>query len=220
MLTYKTKNFDLEVKDIDTKQGIISGYFSAFGMKDSDGDIIMPGAFTKSINENGPGSAKNRIKHLFNHNPSQPLGKILELKEDGYGLFYRSQIGNHALGIDFIKMAESGLITEHSIGFNIIREQKANEANEIHEVRLWEGSSLSGWGANENTPLVDMKSLVLIVDELTKRNDLNDKEKEQLIKLTIEQTKDDTTQAEISPEPDYTELLVYLKTINNNLKFR
>jgi hypothetical protein len=95
----------------------------------------------------------------LNHDPSQPLGKIVELKEDGYGLYYRSQVGTHRLGQDFIKMVESGLIGEHSIGFRTLREQKAAEANEIHEVMLFEGSSLTAWGANEYTPILGIKSL-------------------------------------------------------------
>ena len=156
-MIYNYKSFDMNVKDIDAKQGIVSGYFSAFGMVDSDGDIMMPGAFKRSIQDWGP-EAKGRVKHLLNHDPSQPLGKIMELKEDGYGLFYRSQIGTHKLGQDFVKMVESGLIAEHSIGFRTLREQKAAEANEIHEVMLYEGSSLTAWGANEYTPILGIKS--------------------------------------------------------------
>jgi HK97 family phage prohead protease len=157
-MIYNYKHQSLEVKDIDQKQGIVSGYFSAFGMVDSDGDIIMPGAFKRSIQDWGP-EAKGRIKHLLNHDPSKPLGKIMELKEDGYGLLYRSQVGKHSLGQDFIKMVESGLIAEHSIGFRTLREQKSDTANEIHEVMLFEGSSLTAWGANENTPLLGVKSI-------------------------------------------------------------
>jgi HK97 family phage prohead protease len=157
-MIYNYKHQSLEVKDIDQKQGIVSGYFSAFGMVDSDGDIIMPGAFKRSIQDWGP-EAKGRIKHLLNHDPSKPLGKIMELKEDGYGLLYRSQVGKHSLGQDFIKMVESGLIAEHSIGFRTLREQKSDTANEIHEVMLFEGSSLTAWGANENTPLLGIKSI-------------------------------------------------------------
>ena len=156
-MIYNYKSFDGNVKDVDAKQGIVSGYFSAFGMVDSDGDIMMPGAFKRSIQDWGP-EAKGRVKHLLNHDPSQPLGKIMELKEDGYGLFYRSQIGTHKLGQDFVKMVESGLIAEHSIGFRTLREQKAAEANEIHEVMLYEGSSLTAWGANEYTPILGIKS--------------------------------------------------------------
>jgi phage head maturation protease len=38
-------------QDQDLKQGIVSGYFAVFGNKDLDGDIIAPGAFTKTIQE-------------------------------------------------------------------------------------------------------------------------------------------------------------------------
>jgi HK97 family phage prohead protease len=157
-MIYNYKHQSLEVKDIDQKQGIVTGYFSAFGMVDSDGDIMMPGAFKRSIQDWGP-EAKGRIKHLLNHDPSKPLGKIMELKEDSYGLYYRSQVGKHNLGQDFIKMVESGLIAEHSIGFRTLREQKNDSANEIHEVMLFEGSSLTAWGANENTPMLGIKSI-------------------------------------------------------------
>jgi len=157
-MIYNYKSFEANVKDVDSKKGEVSGYFSAFGMVDSDGDIMMPGAFKRSIQDWGP-EAKGRVKHLLNHDPSQPLGKIVELKEDGYGLYYRSQVGTHRLGQDFIKMVESGLIGEHSIGFRTLREQKAAEANEIHEVMLFEGSSLTAWGANEYTPILGIKSL-------------------------------------------------------------
>jgi hypothetical protein len=157
-MIYNYKSFDLEVKDVDTKSGIVSGYFSSFGTLDSDGDIMMPGAFKRSIQDWGP-EGKGRIKHLLNHNPSQPLGKITSLKEDNYGLLYTSQIGTHQLGKDFIKMVESGLIGEHSIGFRTLNEQKSDAGNELRDVMLFEGSSLTAWGANENTPLLGLKKL-------------------------------------------------------------
>jgi hypothetical protein len=157
-MIYNYKSYDLEVKDVDAKNGIVAGYFSAFGMVDSDGDIIMPGSFKRSIQDWGV-DGKQRIKHLLNHNPSQPLGKLTVLKEDNYGLYYESKIGSHQLGKDFIKMVESGLINEHSIGFKTLGEQKGADANEIYDVMLFEGSSLTAWGANENTPLIGMKGI-------------------------------------------------------------
>lgn len=157
-MIYNYKSSDLKFKDVDAKTGVVSGYFSAFGMVDSDGDIMMPGAFKRSINDWGP-DGKGRIKHLLNHNPSQPLGKITVLKEDSYGLYYESKTGSHQLGKDFIKMVESGLIGEHSIGFRTLQEQKSELGNELRDVMLFEGSSLTAWGANENTPLIGLKSL-------------------------------------------------------------
>lgn len=162
-MMYNYKSLDMEVRDVDAKEGIVSGYFSAFGMVDSDGDIIMPGAFKRSIADWGP-MGKGRIKHLLNHDPSKPLGKMMELDEDEYGLRYVSKVGTHALGKDFVKMVESGLIAEHSIGFKTLREQKGADANEIYEVMLFEGSSLTAWGANENTPLIGMKNMRSVED--------------------------------------------------------
>jgi len=160
-MIYNYKSFNLEVKDVDTKQGVVSGYFSAFGNVDSDGDIMMPGAFKRSIQDWGP-EGKGRIKHLLNHDPSKPLGKIQVLREDEYGLYYESKVGTHTLGKDYVKMIESGLIAEHSIGFKTLREQKADNGNQIHEVMLFEGSSLTAWGANEATPLIGMKNMATI----------------------------------------------------------
>lgn len=157
-MIYKYKPQSLIVKDVDTKKGIITGYFSAFGNIDSDGDVMMPGAFKRSIQDWGP-KGKGRIKHLLNHDPASPLGNLQVLDEDNYGLYYESLLGKHRLGLDFAKMVESDLIKEHSIGFRTLREQKSNDANEIHEVMLFEGSSLTAWGANEATPVINMKSI-------------------------------------------------------------
>lgn len=162
-MIYGYKNFSLEVKDIDKKEGIVTGYFSAFNTLDSDGDIIRPGAFRKSIEDWFP---KGRIKHLLNHDIRQPLGKITALKEDDYGLYYESKIGTNFVAQDFLKMVESDLVKEHSIGFQTIREQKGDSGNEIFDVKLFEGSSLTAWGANEFTPLTGIKSLTDTKDRI------------------------------------------------------
>jgi HK97 family phage prohead protease len=169
---YQIKNGTIgaTIDDVDGKKGIVTGYFSHFNNVDADGDIIRPGAFKKSIKENGPNSAQPRIKHLMNHDPSQPLGKLMTLKEDSTGLAYESQIGTHRLGEDFVKMVESGLITEHSIGFRIMKRNQMQPYEEymknpgkgyyeITELKLYEGSSLTAWGANPLTPITGLKSL-------------------------------------------------------------
>jgi HK97 family phage prohead protease len=170
----------LSIKDIDGRKGIVTGYFANFDSIDSDGDIIKKGAFVKSISEQGPLSSKPRVKHLLNHDPSQPLGLLKELKEDNFGLYYESQLGTHDLGVDFVKMVDSGLITEHSIGYRTIKynqikpwaDWKEGEAmRELTELKLYEGSSLTAWGANKNTPLTGMKSEQK-ADAMVKRMDL------------------------------------------------
>jgi HK97 family phage prohead protease len=176
--TYLYKDYEvgesgISFKDIDGKKGIVTGYFAAFDNVDADGDIIRKGAFEKTIKDNGPKSATPRIKHLMNHDTSSPLGVITELKEDTKGLYYESKLGTHELGRDFVKMVESGLITEHSIGYRIIKRnqlqdyegyQKDPESGwfELKELKLWEGSSLTAWGANMYTPLTGMKAEIKI----------------------------------------------------------
>lgn len=166
---YKDDMLIASFNDVDPKLGIVTGYFSKFNNVDADGDIMRPGAFAKTIREQGPESSQPRIKHLLNHDPSQPLGKLNSLKEDTYGLAYESQIGGHELGEDFIKMVESGLITEHSIGFKIVKRNQLQTYEqyqqnptgalfEITEVKLYEGSSLTAWGANPMTPITSLKS--------------------------------------------------------------
>lgn len=167
---YKNLLIGASFKDADAKKGIVTGYFSKFDNVDSDGDIIRKGAFKKTISENGPKSAQPRIKHLMNHSASLPLGRLLELKEDAQGLAYESQVGTHSLGVDFIKMVESGLITEHSIGFRTIKRNQLQDYAgymkapqngwfELTEISLMEGSSLTAWGANSLTPITGLKGV-------------------------------------------------------------
>jgi uncharacterized protein len=147
------------VKDMDETQGILMGYFSSYDNTDSDGDIIRYGAYKKSIEERGPNSANPRIKHLMNHDISIPIGKLLILEEqEGKGLYYESKLGTHKAGKDMVEMVKSGLITEHSVGFKAIQYKEMDNGLEFTEVKLWEGSTLTGWGANEVTPLIGMKS--------------------------------------------------------------
>lgn len=126
---------------VESKDRVVEGYFSIYGNVDSDGDMIMPGAFTKSLKENG-----SRIKHLWQHDPRHPLARPI-ITDDQKGLRFRSTISDTSLGRDVIKLYQDGVIDEHSIGFNTIKAQQKDGYNEMTQLRLWEGSSVT-WGAN------------------------------------------------------------------------
>jgi HK97 family phage prohead protease len=154
-----------EVKDADTKKGIVTGYLASFGNLDADNDIIMQGAFTKSLTEMGPASVKPRIKYLLDHDTTKGLGVFNILKEDAKGLYYEAQVGSHNLGQDFLKMVDSGLITEHSIGYAVVKKSLINpdadwkdQQTQLQELKLYEGSALQCWGANPDTPLTGVKA--------------------------------------------------------------
>ena len=150
------KNNSLPVTDVDTTKGIITLYASSFGNVDSDGDIIEKGSFTKTIQERGP-QGTNRIKHLWMHNMNEPIGRPVQLQEDTKGLLVVSKVSDVKNG-DYLKLYADGVITEHSIGFEIIKSQETKEARRITETRMWEYSSVT-WGANEMTPVVGMKGM-------------------------------------------------------------
>jgi HK97 family phage prohead protease len=130
------------ITNIDTTSNVVEGYFSIFGNVDSDGDMIMPGAFTKTLQENG-----NRIKHLWQHDPRYPLSKPV-LQEDAKGLKFKSTISDTSFGRDAMRLYMDGVIDEHSIGYNTIKAAQKSNYNEMTELRLWEGSSVT-WGAND-----------------------------------------------------------------------
>jgi HK97 family phage prohead protease len=145
------------IKDIDEAKGIVTGYFSIFGNLDSDGDMVMPGAFKRTLQNNG-----RRIKHLYQHDPFKPLsGKNndrLILMEDNKGLYFESTISKTSWGKDAIQLYVDGVMDEHSIGYNVLDEQKSQSGNELRELRLWEGSSVT-WGANEQAGTSGVKSM-------------------------------------------------------------
>lgn len=146
------------VKDVDKSEGIITLYASSFGVEDYDGDVIENGAFTKTIRERGP-QGSNSIKMLWQHDSWNPIGKPLEMVEDTYGLLVRAKVSDIRDG-DYLKLYYDGVITEHSIGFRPIKEMYDRDTgvNTIKEVQLWEFSAVT-WGANPNTPVVDMKTI-------------------------------------------------------------
>lgn len=153
---------NFELKDADEKTGIVTGYASIFGNIDSDDDLIMPGAFTKTIQERGPESQKPRIKHLWQHDSWNPIGVPIVLKEDSKGLYFETQFGKDQNSQNKLQQHIDKIITELSIGYNTIKAEDIQDGEGKHqyrkltEVKLWEYSSVT-WGANSLTEIVSAK---------------------------------------------------------------
>jgi len=158
MMEIKTTR--LELKDIEPSKGIYSGYASTHTQDDGEPpDIVEPGAFAKTITENGPASQKPRIKVLYQHDFFSPIGKPLVLKEDSTGLYHESQIAQTTLGKDVLTLMAEGVITEQSIGFDTIKsDMDSDGVRHLRELKLWEYSPVT-WGMNANTPILGVKSL-------------------------------------------------------------
>ncbi len=217
------KSNNLELKDFDQKKGIVTFYFSVFGNRDSDNDVMEAGAFKKTFQEN-----RARIKHFKNHDPYLTPGKIIDLQEDTKGAFAVSQLAKTTLGRDTLIEYEEGIITEHSHGFNVISEEfdSMEGVNIIKEVRLWEVSSLNAWGANSLANTVGVKShteITQLIQKLSKvltNTNISDEGGERLTH-ELENLKSvlDSLGPIRSPEPTNEEQVVeLLKSFNENLK--
>ena len=153
-----------ELIDADEKAGIIKGYGSYFGNKDSDNDVIMKGAYKKTIAENG-----DRVKYLYQHDMNQPIGKMTELYEDDKGLVFVAEIAKTQLGKDVVELMKSGVITENSVGIMPIQKNNKGDYREITEVKLYEISAVT-LAANDQAKILDVKGNI-DVEKLSKRYD-------------------------------------------------
>jgi HK97 family phage prohead protease len=152
---YEKKSIVGKVKDLDLKKRIVTGYLSAFGNKDHVGDIIVKGAFTKSIAER-----KDQIFFLNQHNWDQPHGKFNTLQEDAKGLYFESMpLVDTTYSSDLLKLYDAGIINEHSIGFTTVKDEydKKADARLLKELKLYEGSNVT-LGANPETPFMGLKA--------------------------------------------------------------
>lgn len=145
------------------------GYAAVFGNRDSYGDIIQQGAFARTLN-----SDQGRVKVLFQHNPSNPIGKPTEMREDDRGLFVKARIADTTQGRDVIALMEAEVINELSIGYSAIVEEWDHDQNVRHlkEIKLFEFSPVT-WAANGLAKITSVKQasdLDLILDHLERLN--------------------------------------------------
>lgn len=147
----------------------VTGFASIFGNVDDGGDVVMPGAFTKSITERA-----RRIKHLWGHRADEPPTAIIkDIREVGKsdlppdlvaqwpdasgGLQITREYLDTPRADEILKGIKAGVITEMSFGFEIPKGKssfKKLDSGEnvrlLHEVKLWECSDVQ-WGMNPAT---------------------------------------------------------------------
>lgn len=109
------------------------------------------------------------IQHLYQHDTNLPLAKLNVLSEDSNGLYFESQIIRTSYGEDVIKLYEAEVISKHSIGFKTIKEQMKDNFNEMTELLLWEGSTVT-FPANEEAGTTSFKSFTTTeaIDKISK----------------------------------------------------
>lgn len=224
----KYKGCISKIKDIDEK-GMVVFYPSVFNTIDRVGDIVVPGAYKKTISENS-----DEIQHYKNHDSTQMPGVIQELSEDSVGLLTKSKlILGTQVGKDtyeqYKAMAEAGKSMRHSIGYSTVKEEFANGANYLKELYLFEASTLTKRPAHPGAVTVGVKAFdemdfaELLIEETYYKNLLNCEfenaklerleELKNHITALIKSKSRATTQEIIEPQISKSELLNALNNI-------
>lgn len=153
----KTLTAPIEIKSLD-EGGQFEGYASVFGVQDSDGDVIVKGAFERSLQ--GYQERGKYPKMLWQHNPTQIVGKWMEMREDERGLWVKGTlILDVEKGREAYALMKAGELDAMSVGFNISEATAGDmRGRVIEEIDLWE-VSLVTWGANPDALVTNVKSI-------------------------------------------------------------
>ncbi len=117
-------------------EGRFAGYASVFNRLDSGGDIVLPGAFAKSLSKR-----RGRIRLLFQHDPKEPVGIWETIAEDAHGLFVTGRLVPGVPRAEALKrLIEQRALDGLSIGFRTVKASR--EAGTGHrrlmEIDLYE----------------------------------------------------------------------------------
>ena len=117
--------------------GTVEGYASLFGEIDQARDMVMRGAFADTLRKR----PVRRVPMLFQHDPAEPVGVWLELREDHRGLYARGRlIPEVARARELNSLICAGAIDGLSIGFRTVRGRidPKTRVRALHAVDLWE----------------------------------------------------------------------------------
>lgn len=148
-------------------EGQFTAYASVFGNKDSYGDIVIQGAFSKTLDE-WRASGKN-IPLLFGHNMSDPdynIGTVVEAKEDDIGLWVKCELDLESpKAAQVYRLLKGRRIDQMSFAYDVVKYvvDDENRALELHELKLHEVSVVTV-GANQETEILGVKQTASLVD--------------------------------------------------------
>lgn len=134
-MQHKLSPFDrLSVKFDDARPGFFSGYASVFGLVDSYGDTIAPGAYSKTLQ-----NRERPIQLRWNHYGGV-VGKWLTLREDQKGLYVEGELTpGHSVAQDAYALMKHGAVNGLSIGYRPIdAEQKDDGTRLLKQIDLVE----------------------------------------------------------------------------------
>ena len=119
---------------------VIAGYASIFGVRDQGGDIVLPGAYSASLQRLSAGGG--RVRMLWQHDAGQPIGVWDEVREDARGLWVKGRLLTEvARAREAAALMAAGAVDGLSIGYRTVKAEKlAGGGRKLLELELWEVS--------------------------------------------------------------------------------
>jgi HK97 family phage prohead protease len=117
--------------------GTFSGYASLFGEADLGRDMVLAGAFKASLAKRGAAG----VKMLFQHDPNEPIGVWLQVREDSRGLFVKGKLTTEvARAREVLSLMRAGALDGLSIGYRTVRGRTDPKTGirRLAELDLWE----------------------------------------------------------------------------------
>lgn len=162
----QTLDCSFELKSTPKNDGTFEGYASTFGNTDATGDVVLPGAFARSIREKGP----RGVALLWQHGRESldPVGEWLELREDSKGLFVKGQLFmDLARAKDRLLLLRRKAVDALSFGFSVppggAEYDVKTGIRKLKEVALFEISPVT-FGANPRATITGAKHSQRITD--------------------------------------------------------
>lgn len=157
-MTKQRLDIPLKLKSV-SESGEFEGYGSVFGVKDSYDDVVVPGAFSKSLHS---WREKNALPAmLWQHQMDEPIGVYTEMKEDDVGLYVKGRllIDDDPLSKRAHAHMKAGSLTGLSIGYMLKDWEYDREKGVflLKEIDLWEVSPVT-FPSNDEARVSDVKS--------------------------------------------------------------
>lgn len=149
----KTLPVEFDAKGV-RNDGTFEGYASTYNNIDSGFDVVLPGAFTKSLQDR-PAS---KIKMLWQHDSTQPIGVWKTAIEDSRGLFVKGKILKEVQrGAEAYALMKEGVIDSMSIGYRTLESDYTRDGvRQLKELGLME-VSLVTFAMNEQAVVTGLK---------------------------------------------------------------
>src|ERR1041384_7208267 len=162
----KTKNASVRVKagpEDGLDEGQFSAYASVFGNKDSYGDVVVPGAFAKTLKAWAAKDAE--IPLLFGHRMDDPdynIGHVVSAVEDEKGLLVTAQLDlENPKAAQTYRLLKGRRIDQMSFAYDVVEgaavKSDGDTAYELRELKLYEVSVVP-IGANQETEILAVKA--------------------------------------------------------------